>query len=289
MKQILLFLLLVLACNTSFAQPRIIGGNIVNIVAGEAIPNFTLVRITAGKAYKANPNKIDSAAVAITIDTSFAADDLIQAAFSGTLQGFPIEKGKDYYTGTAGTFTSTKPTANYSQKIGTWVEDSTLQLNILQAIPIYNTDRFLNLESDVSSSIVALSNVTGLSFTAEANTSYAVRLYAIATFTSAVSGIGLALDAPSEATIVAGRVTNQINTQTLSSMQQVADDAIAGLSATNGTGTSGNPSSSIPCYIEGVWLVTTTSAGTVQLRIRSEVAGATVTLKAGSKLSYLKI
>lgn len=289
MKKILLFLL-VIASFSANAQKRIIGANnVVTILAGEAIPNWTLVRITAGKAWKANSTKIDSAAVGIAIYTAFAANDTIQVAFSGTLQGFAVEKGKDYFLGAGGTFTATKPTAIYSQKIGSWVEDSTLQLNILQALPVINSEQFVNLPSDITTNSVTLSNAAGLSFEAEANTSYVVRVYVVATFSSAVSGIGLALDAPAEATIVAGRVTNQIGSQTLSSMQQIQDDAISGLAATNGTGTSGNVGSTIPTYVEGVWLVTTTTAGTVQLRFRSEVSSAITTLKAGSKFSYLKI
>ena len=130
MKKILLFLL-VIASFSANAQKRIIGANnVVTILAGQAIPNWTLVRITGGKAYPANNLKIDSAAVGISIDTSFAVNDSIQVAFGGLLQGFAIEKGKDYFTGTSGTLTATKPTAVYSQKIGSWVEDSTLQLSI---------------------------------------------------------------------------------------------------------------------------------------------------------------
>jgi hypothetical protein len=72
-------------------------------------------------------------------------------------------------------------------------------------------------------------------------------------------------------------------------MQQVQDDAIAGSTETNGSGTSGNPSATISTYIEGVWLVSVTNSGTVQMRLRSEVNTSNVTLKAGSKMSYLKI
>ena len=139
MKKILLFLL-VLSCLSVNAQPRIIGANnVVTILAGQAIPNWTLVRITGGKAYPANNLKIDSAAVAIAIDTAFAVNDTIQVAFGGLLQGFAVEKGKDYFTGASGTLTATKPTAVYSQKIGSWVEDSTLQLSIQQALPLIVT------------------------------------------------------------------------------------------------------------------------------------------------------
>lgn len=125
------------------AQKRIIGANnVTTILAGEAIPNWSLVRVTAGKAWKANSTKIDSAAVAIAIDTAFAANDTIQIAYGGTLQGFALEKGKDYYLGTGGTFTATKPTAVFTQKVGSWVEDSTLQLNIQQALPIILTGTY---------------------------------------------------------------------------------------------------------------------------------------------------
>ena len=136
MKKILLFLL-VIASFSANAQKRIIGANnVVTILAGQAIPNWTLVRITGGKAYPANNLKIDSAAVGISIDTSFAVNDSIQVAFGGLLQGFAVGKGKDYFLGTGGTITATKPTAVYSQKIGSWVEDSTLQLSIQQALPL---------------------------------------------------------------------------------------------------------------------------------------------------------
>jgi hypothetical protein len=289
MKHLIIFLAL-FCCFSVAAQPRIIGANnVTTILAGEAIPNWTLVRITAGKAWIANNTKIDSAAVAIAIDTSFAANDTIQVAYSGTLQGFALEKGADYFLGTGGTFTATKPTAIFTQKIGSWVEDSTLQLNIQQALPVINSETFVNLPSDISNSTITLTDVTGLSFTAEANTSYVVRLYGFATFASAVTGIGLALNAPNDATVVMGRVTNQIGAQTLSSMQQVQNNAIAGTTAINGSGTSGNPAATISTYIEGVWLVTVVTGGTVQMRLRSEVGTSNVTLKAGSKMSYLKI
>lgn len=289
MKKILLFLF-ACACFSANAQKRIIGANnVVTILAGQAIPNWTLVRITGGKAYPANNLKIDSAAVAIAIDTAFAVNDTIQVAFGGLLQGFAVEKGKDYFLGTGGTLTATKPTSIYSQKVGTWVEDSTLQLNILQALPIQNTETFINLSSDVSNSTVTPSDVTGFSFTADANTSYAIRLYGIATFAAVSTGIGALIDAPNDATIVAGRVTNQVSSQGLSSMQQTQDAAIAGTNGTNGTGTSGSAIISTNTYIEGIWLVSVVTGGTVKMQFRSEIAASNVTIKAGSKMGYLKI
>jgi len=139
------------------AQPRIIGANnVVTILAGQAIPNWSLVRITGGKAYIANNTKIDSAAVAIAIDTSFAANDTIQIAYGGTLQGFAIEKGKDYYLSASGTFTATKPTAVYSQKIGSWVEDSTLQLSIQQALPLIVTGTYTQTVDEATTLTVTI-------------------------------------------------------------------------------------------------------------------------------------
>lgn len=156
MKKILLFLL-VLSCLSANAQPRIIGANnVVTILAGQAIPNWTLVRITGGKAYPANNLKIDSAAVGISIDTSFATNDSIQVAFGGLLQGFAIEKGKDYFTGASGTFTATKPTAVYSQKIGSWVEDSTLQLSIQQALPLIVTGTYTQTVDEATTLTVTI-------------------------------------------------------------------------------------------------------------------------------------
>lgn len=156
MKKILLFLL-ILSCLSANAQPRIIGANnVVTILAGQAIPNWTLVRITGGKAYPANNLKIDSAAVAIAIDTAFAVNDTIQVAYGGLLQGFAVEKGKDYFTGTSGTLTATKPTAVYSQKIGSWVEDSTLQLSIQQALPLIVTGTYTQTVDEATTLTVTI-------------------------------------------------------------------------------------------------------------------------------------
>jgi hypothetical protein len=289
MKYIIIILAL-FCCFSATAQKRIIGANnVVTILAGEAIPNWSLVRISAGKAWKANNTKIDSAAVAIAIDTAFAANDMIQIAYGGTLQGFALEKGKDYFLGTGGTFTATKPTVIFTQKVGSWVEDSILNLNIQQALPIYNTEQFINLTSDVSNNTVTHADITGFSFTAEANTSYVVRLYGLATFAATTTGIGIVADAPDGATVVSGRVTNQLASQSLTSMQQTVDASIAGTTTTNGTGTSGNPAIALTTYVEGVWLVSVVTGGTVKLQFRSEIATSNVTVKTGSKMSYLKI
>ena len=159
MKYILYILVLVniLGSKPCNAQKRIIGANnVVTILAGQAMPNWTLVRITGGKAYPANNLKIDSAAVGISIDTSFAVNDSIQVAFGGLLQGFAIEKGKDYFTGTNGTFTATKPTAVYSQKIGSWVADSTLQLSIQQALPLIVTGTYTQTVDEATTLTVTI-------------------------------------------------------------------------------------------------------------------------------------
>jgi len=156
MKKILLFLL-VLACFSVNAQKRIIGANnVVTILAGQAIPNWTLVRITGGKAYPANNLKIDSAAVAISIDTAFVANDTIQVAYGGILQGFAVEKGKDYFLGTSGTLTATKPTAAFTQKVGSWVEDSTLQLSIQQALPLIVTGTYTQTVDEATTLTVTI-------------------------------------------------------------------------------------------------------------------------------------
>jgi hypothetical protein len=41
--------------------------------------------------------------------------------------------------------------------------------------------------------------------------------------------------------------------------------------------------------VEGVWLVSVVTGGTVKLQFRSEIATSNVTVKTGSKMSYLKI
>lgn len=151
--------------------------------------------------------------------------------------------------------------------------------------------QMVTLPADVTTSLNTLSDVTGMSFTAEANKTYIVELMGVfKTASLATVGIGLALDIPSGT--VSGLVVNQLASQTNTSMAQIADNATAGTTSSNGTGTSGAPTTNFEVPIHGRWLVTVGgTGGTVQLRIKSEIAGAGVGLYTAnpSVLFYQKI
>ncbi len=299
MKKVLLFLF-TLAYLQSFAQPRIIAANVVNILAGEPMPNWSLVRIESGKAYKATGTDIDSTAVAIAIDTAFVVDDSIQIAYSGTLQGFDIEAGKNYYLDTAGTWTAIKPLVGFSQKIGQWAGDSTLQLNIQDPIQIVSGggrpagDTYVVLSDPFSTSSATPADV-GLEFEGEANSVYVIRFYGLCQLGISTSGIGLFIkygelaDESWGEALVFGRVSNNLEPKTTTSSQQVLNNQLAGTSGNNGTGTDGGLSYGMSNAVEGWWVVNTTTAGTIKLRCRSEVDFESVFIFPGAILSYKKL
>jgi hypothetical protein len=128
------------------------------------------------------------------------------------------------------------------------------------------------LPADVANSTVTLAPVTGLSFTATANTSYLVEV--VGTFTSAATttGIALALDIPSGS--VTGQMIANLSTGTIGGTEQIADNATTG--ATAGVRAA---NSNVPITARFIVVIGST-AGTVQLQFRSEIAGSAVTMKA---------
>ncbi len=130
------------------------------------------------------------------------------------------------------------------------------------------------LAADNTVSTTALADVTGMSFTAAANTTYVVEL--IGTFQTAATttGIGFALNIPSGS--IMGQVAAFLSNTTISLAHQVADDAV--LAATTGVAVI---NTNYP--VTGKWLVKIdATGGTVQLRQRSEVAASNTVLKAGN-------
>lgn len=125
------------------------------------------------------------------------------------------------------------------------------------------------LASDNTVNTTALADVTGLSFTAEANSVYLVEV--IGTFRVAVSstGIGIALNIPSGAVQGLGTFTSNQAAQ-FQGVQQVADDALL-------TITQGVDAANTDYPFHARFLVSIEgSGGTVQLRQKSEVASNSV-------------
>jgi hypothetical protein len=128
------------------------------------------------------------------------------------------------------------------------------------------------LAADVANSTVTLAPVTGLSFTALANTTYLVEL--IGTFQSAATttGIALALDIPSGN--VTGQIIHPTTATALGGTEQIADNANTG--ATTGVRAA---VTNVPVLASWIIAIGATG-GAVQLQFRSEVAASAVTMKA---------
>lgn len=128
------------------------------------------------------------------------------------------------------------------------------------------------LAADVANSTSTLAPVTGLAFTAAANTTYLVDLIGAFTSAATTTGIALALDIPSGA--VAGQLIHNVSATGLGGTEQIVDNATTGA-------TTGVRAAASNVTITARWIVSIGSAGgTVQLQFRSEVAASAVTMKA---------
>jgi hypothetical protein len=134
-------------------------------------------------------------------------------------------------------------------------------------------ESWIKLVTDVANSTVTLAPVTGLVFTALANTTYLVEV--IGTFQSAATttGIALALDIPSGS--VSGQNIHPSSATALTGTEQIADNATTG--ATTGVRAA---ATNVPILASFVVAIGATG-GAVQLQFRSEVAASAVTMKAG--------
>ena len=135
-----------------------------------------------------------------------------------------------------------------------------------------DAESWLKLAADVSNSTTTLANVTGLSFTALANTTYLVDV--IGTFQSAATatGIALALDIPSGS--VSGQIIHPASATTLTGTEQITDAATTG--ATTGVRSAATNVPILATFIVAIGA----TGGAVQLQFRSEVAASAVTMKA---------
>jgi hypothetical protein len=129
------------------------------------------------------------------------------------------------------------------------------------------------LASDVANSTVTLASVTGLSFTAAANTTYRVEVSGAFQSAATTTGIALALDIPSGSVI--GSAVNPVSAIGSGSSEQIADNATTGATSSVRAANTNVPITA--------WYVVAVGAtgGPVQLNFRSEIAASAVTMKAG--------
>lgn len=132
----------------------------------------------------------------------------------------------------------------------------------------------VTLASDNTVSTTALADVTGMSCSVDANTSYEVTLTGTFQTAATTTGIGLALNIPSGG--VSGQVFTPTSTTAVINVLQTADDALIAVSTGVAAANTNYP-------ISGKWLVKVdSSGGTIQLRQRSEIATSNTVLKAGT-------
>jgi len=131
---------------------------------------------------------------------------------------------------------------------------------------------YVKLASNSTVSTTAFANVTGMSFTAEANTTYLVEVIGAYQTAATTTGIGLALDIPSGSVI--GQVVVNTSATALGGLEQIADATTTGASTGVRALTTNTP-------ITARWIVAVgVTGGTVQLMQRSEIAASNTVLQA---------
>lgn len=131
---------------------------------------------------------------------------------------------------------------------------------------------YLKLASNSTVSTVAYANVTGMSFTAAANTTYIVKVLGAYRTAATTTGIGIALDIPSGSVI--GQILSNTSATAATSLEQIADATTTGV--TTGVRAA---NTNVPILAEFVVAIGATG-GTVQLTQRSEVAASNTVLQA---------
>lgn len=132
---------------------------------------------------------------------------------------------------------------------------------------------WVKLASDSTVSTVAYANVSGMSFTGAANTTYIVEVIGAYTAAATTTGIGLALTVPAGAEVI-GQVQANISATAIVSMEQVATATTTGVAT-------GVRAANTNAPVIGKWIVRiNATGGTVQLTQRSEIAASNTVLKA---------
>lgn len=143
-------------------------------------------------------------------------------------------------------------------------------------IPGWNRTK---LPADVSNSTITLSDATGLSFQAAANTDYEFEFLVLFTTAAITTGLALALNGPGTPTLLGARIEVPISAST-QVMRYTSTYNVEAL----GTGVDVANAARL-ASITGI-LRNGTTAGPVVARFRSEVAASAVVVKAGSLVRW---
>ena len=137
------------------------------------------------------------------------------------------------------------------------------------------------LGADVTNSTTTLANATGLSIALAANSTYALNVQVMFQTAATTTGIRLTQTVPSGATVVAQWDTPTSLTARTLANQRAAD---AGAASTAMDVANANT------LANGTLLVVTgASAGSLQIRVASEVAASNAVIKAGSNIVATKV
>lgn len=153
-----------------------------------------------------------------------------------------------------------------------------------QGIPGTNASdpwTYVSLANDYPNSTVNFTNVTGMSFSALANTTYEVELFGGFRSAATTTGLALAFTIPS-GSIVGGTLVSASTTAPQYSQQNTSGAVLAN------TSSSGVINADMPLLGKYLIIIGATP-GTVQLQLRSEVASSAVTLRQHLKMKYRSI
>jgi hypothetical protein len=141
---------------------------------------------------------------------------------------------------------------------------------------------FYTLSADVTKSTTSPTwgNITGLSFPVEANTNYDIVCQIAAVSAATTTGFGIGWTGPASPTLTSGQFVSPTGGQAIGGTTTEGNDTG---NATTGVGVA-TPQIAAGVFM-GMWRNGST-AGTVQMRFRTEVDTSAVTIKAGS---YCKV
>ena len=137
------------------------------------------------------------------------------------------------------------------------------------------------LAADVTNNTTTLANVTSLAIALAANSTYTIDAKVMFQTAATATGIRLTQTAPAGATVVA-----QWNTPTTLTARTLANQRAADTGAAT-TGVDVANANTLACG--SLLVMTGTTAGNLQIRFASEVAGSNAVVKAGSHLVATKV
>lgn len=137
-----------------------------------------------------------------------------------------------------------------------------------------DTEEYISLASDVTSSSTSFANATGLTFTADASSVYEVEVVGTFQTAATTTGFGLGVNVPSGAAV--GMAVGHLSNTTIFGVQQHGDDTVLASSTGVAAATTNYP------IIAQFVVKTEGSGGAVTIRWRSEVAASNAVLKAAA-------